>query len=165
MDLARLLGLVETGKATPLETATLRLLTPCAKMFTAKEAVAVVSEGLEVFGGQGYMEDTGLPGMLRDAQVRKCVGVGLRGLVGCVCAWLPPSLSLSLSLSLSQCVCGCAHAFAHACAGGLAGMCACTRVDEWSPALGKGEGQMYVRSQRQDQATPLGLLLQVSSKV
>lgn len=34
------------------------------------QAVAVVSEGLESFGGQGYIEDTGLPGLLRDAQVR-----------------------------------------------------------------------------------------------
>ncbi|XP_039361336.1 acyl-CoA dehydrogenase family member 11-like isoform X2 [Mauremys reevesii] len=33
------------------------------------EAIAVISEGLECFGGQGYMEDTGLPGALRDAQV------------------------------------------------------------------------------------------------
>ncbi|ROJ94329.1 Acyl-CoA dehydrogenase family member 11 [Anabarilius grahami] len=32
-------------------------------------AVSVVSEGLESFGGQGYIEDTGLPSMLRDAQV------------------------------------------------------------------------------------------------
>lgn len=29
-----------------------------------------MSEGLESFGGQGYIEDTGLPGLLRDAQVR-----------------------------------------------------------------------------------------------
>ena len=29
----------------------------------------MVSEGLECFGGQGYIEDTGLPGLLRDAQV------------------------------------------------------------------------------------------------
>lgn len=29
----------------------------------------MVSEGLESFGGQGYIEDTGLPGLLRDAQV------------------------------------------------------------------------------------------------
>ena len=33
------------------------------------EAVSVVSEGLECFGGQGYIEDTGLPGILRDVQV------------------------------------------------------------------------------------------------
>ena len=29
----------------------------------------MASEGLEAFGGQGYIEDTGLPTMLRDAQV------------------------------------------------------------------------------------------------
>ena len=29
----------------------------------------MMSEGLEAFGGQGYIEDTGLPAMLRDAQV------------------------------------------------------------------------------------------------
>jgi acyl-CoA dehydrogenase len=31
--------------------------------------VAVVSEALEAFGGAGYLEDTGLPMLLRDAQV------------------------------------------------------------------------------------------------
>lgn len=30
----------------------------------------VTSEGLESFGGQGYIEDTGLPGIMRDAQVQ-----------------------------------------------------------------------------------------------
>ncbi|TME52950.1 MAG: acyl-CoA dehydrogenase, partial [Chloroflexi bacterium] len=40
-----------------------------AKLYTAKQAVAVASEALECFGGQGYMEDTGLPRLLRDAQV------------------------------------------------------------------------------------------------
>ena len=34
------------------------------------QAMHVVSEGLECFGGQGYIEATGLPGMLRDAQVK-----------------------------------------------------------------------------------------------
>ena len=29
----------------------------------------ITSEGLECFGGQGYIEDTGLPSHLRDAQV------------------------------------------------------------------------------------------------
>ena len=33
------------------------------------QAIAVASEGLECFGGQGYIEDTGLPSILRDAQV------------------------------------------------------------------------------------------------
>jgi putative acyl-CoA dehydrogenase len=51
------------------ELALLRLLTPVAKLYTAKQAVAVASEALEAFGGAGYVEDTGLPCLLRDAQV------------------------------------------------------------------------------------------------
>ena len=47
----------------------LRLLGPVAKMYTAKAAVFVTSEGVECFGGQGYIEDTGIPTLLRDAQV------------------------------------------------------------------------------------------------
>lgn len=31
--------------------------------------MSVASEGLESIGGQGYIEDTGFPGILRDAQV------------------------------------------------------------------------------------------------
>jgi alkylation response protein AidB-like acyl-CoA dehydrogenase len=37
----------------------LRLLTPVGKLFTSKEAAAVIAEGMECFGGAGYMEDTG----------------------------------------------------------------------------------------------------------
>ncbi|KAJ8380363.1 hypothetical protein SKAU_G00011410 [Synaphobranchus kaupii] len=69
MEVCRLLGREESGLASELERHLLRLLTPVAKLYTGKQAVAVVSEGLECFGGQGYMEDTGLPRMLRDAQV------------------------------------------------------------------------------------------------
>ena len=29
----------------------------------------MASEGLECFGGQGYIEDTGLPSLFRDSQV------------------------------------------------------------------------------------------------
>lgn len=32
--------------------------------------MGVVSEGLECFGGQGYIEDTGIPAILRNNQVR-----------------------------------------------------------------------------------------------
>lgn len=35
------------------------------------------SEGLESFGGQGYIEDTGLPTFLRDAQVYYSVCIHL----------------------------------------------------------------------------------------
>ncbi|XP_029294688.1 acyl-CoA dehydrogenase family member 11 [Cottoperca gobio] len=69
MDVCRLLGREESGTATQLDAHLLRLLTPVVKLYTGKQAVAVVSEGLESFGGQGYIEDTGLPGLLRDAQV------------------------------------------------------------------------------------------------
>lgn len=64
-----LLGKAETGNATTEELALMRLLTPVAKLFTAKQAVRVASEALECFGGMGYVEDTGLPRLLRDAQV------------------------------------------------------------------------------------------------
>jgi len=64
-----LLGKQECGNATQDELARLRLLIPVAKLYTAKQAVAVASEALESFGGAGYIEDTGLPRLLRDAQV------------------------------------------------------------------------------------------------
>ncbi|HEY8430504.1 MAG TPA: acyl-CoA dehydrogenase family protein, partial [Sandaracinaceae bacterium] len=64
-----LLGKLEAGEASEREQALLRLLTPIAKLTTAKQAVAVASEVLECFGGAGYIEDTGLPVLLRDAQV------------------------------------------------------------------------------------------------
>jgi len=46
-----------------------RLLTPVIKLGTARDAIAVTSEVLECFGGAGYVEDTGLPQLLRDVQV------------------------------------------------------------------------------------------------
>ncbi|RME16355.1 MAG: acyl-CoA dehydrogenase [Bdellovibrio sp.] len=47
----------------------LRLLTPLAKLYTGRQCVSVVSELVESFGGAGYIEDTGIPRFLRDAQV------------------------------------------------------------------------------------------------
>lgn len=64
-----LLGKEETGELTEQEAALLRLLTPIVKLVTGKQAVAIASEALESFGGAGYIEDTGLPRLLRDAQV------------------------------------------------------------------------------------------------
>ncbi|XP_066459876.1 acyl-CoA dehydrogenase family member 11-like [Eleutherodactylus coqui] len=69
MEVARLLGLEETNMTTEQDEHLLRLLTPIVKLYTGKQAIAIASEGLECFGGQGYMEDTGLPALLRDAQV------------------------------------------------------------------------------------------------
>ena len=64
-----LLGRVEHGQASADQAALLRLLTPLAKLWTGKLSVALASETLECFGGAGYVEDTGLPQLLRDAQV------------------------------------------------------------------------------------------------
>lgn len=64
-----LLGKEEVGEASEEELKLLRLLIPIAKLYTAKQAISVASEALEAFGGAGYIEDTGLPRLLRDAQV------------------------------------------------------------------------------------------------
>jgi acyl-CoA dehydrogenase len=64
-----LLGKRETDEMNDEERALLRVLTPVMKLLTGKQAVAVASEVLECFGGAGYVEDTGLPRLLRDAQV------------------------------------------------------------------------------------------------
>ncbi len=64
-----LLGRAETDRLGAAQAQLLRVLTPVAKLTTAKQAVAVLSEVVESFGGAGYVEDTGLPLLLRDAQV------------------------------------------------------------------------------------------------
>lgn len=66
---AELTGRLEANEITEDQKLLLRLLTPLMKLTTAKQAVAVTSEALECFGGAGYIEDTGLPVLLRDAQV------------------------------------------------------------------------------------------------
>jgi alkylation response protein AidB-like acyl-CoA dehydrogenase len=64
-----LLGRTEGAAAEDAGGALVRVVTPLAKLTTGKQAVAVASEVLECFGGDGYVEDTGLPRLLRDAQV------------------------------------------------------------------------------------------------
>lgn len=66
---AELLGKSEQPDVDEATRNLLRLLTPIAKLTTAKAAVAGVSEAIECFGGIGYVEDSGLPALLRDAQV------------------------------------------------------------------------------------------------
>ncbi|HEX8271711.1 MAG TPA: acyl-CoA dehydrogenase family protein [Longimicrobiaceae bacterium] len=64
-----LLGAAEAGEASDDELRLLRVLTPLAKLTTARQSVAVASEVVEAFGGAGYVEDTGIPVLLRDSQV------------------------------------------------------------------------------------------------
>lgn len=64
---AELLGRHESGDTASSDL--LRVLTPIAKLTTGRQVVQTTSEVLEAFGGAGYVEDTGLPRLLRDAQV------------------------------------------------------------------------------------------------
>ena len=66
---AELTGRNEAGEINENESRLLRLLTPIMKLTTGKQAVMIASEVLESFGGAGYVEDTGLPVLLRDSQV------------------------------------------------------------------------------------------------
>lgn len=61
-----LLGKEEAGVITESEKKTLRLITPVTKLYTAKKSYAIIAECIEGFGGAGYIEDTGLPTLLRD---------------------------------------------------------------------------------------------------
>jgi alkylation response protein AidB-like acyl-CoA dehydrogenase len=47
----------------------LRVLTPIVKAVTGKLAVPCASEAMELIGGNGYIEDSPMPRLLRDAQV------------------------------------------------------------------------------------------------
>jgi acyl-CoA dehydrogenase len=64
-----LLGRADAGELDDEGRALLRLGTSLAKLTTGKQAVAIASEAMECFGGLGYLEDTGIPVLLRDGQV------------------------------------------------------------------------------------------------
>jgi alkylation response protein AidB-like acyl-CoA dehydrogenase len=68
-EFASLLGRDEGGELQAGESALLRVLTPLAKATTGRQVAAGASELVECFGGAGYVEDTGIPVLLRDAQV------------------------------------------------------------------------------------------------
>ncbi|HRG15762.1 MAG TPA: acyl-CoA dehydrogenase family protein [Pseudomonadota bacterium] len=64
-----LMGRIENGQHDDASVHLLRLITPIVKLTTAKAATQALGEVIESFGGAGYCEDTGLPGLLRDTQV------------------------------------------------------------------------------------------------
>jgi acyl-CoA dehydrogenase len=68
-ELIHLLGQAEHGEADDDARSLLRMMTALAKLTTGKQAVAVSTEAIECFGGAGYVEDTGLPVIVRDSQV------------------------------------------------------------------------------------------------
>jgi hypothetical protein len=69
---AQLLGQIEHG-AGDAELA--RVVIPLTKMSVARRSVWATSNLIESFGGAGYIEDTGLPRILRDAHVN-CIWEG-----------------------------------------------------------------------------------------
>lgn len=68
-DVIEQLDALDHSAAAPGIEALTRLTIPLAKLWTGKFAVQCLSEVVEAFGGAGYVEDTGIPGLLRDAQV------------------------------------------------------------------------------------------------
>ena len=69
MYTAVLLEKVEKNTSKIWETETLRILTPVIKLYTGKMTSEVVKEGMECIGGVGYMENSGIPNLLRDAEI------------------------------------------------------------------------------------------------
>ena len=69
LEVVRLFAVYEAGAASERDIHLLRLATPLLKLYTAKQSVALASEAIESFGGLGYLEDSGIPGILRDLQV------------------------------------------------------------------------------------------------
>jgi putative acyl-CoA dehydrogenase len=64
----RLAGAAErAGRGDAAEAALLRLALPAAKYWVCKRAPIVTGEALECLGGNGYVEDSGLPRLYRDA--------------------------------------------------------------------------------------------------
>jgi len=65
--LVELMGKQEMGTLTEQERHLYYALTPLVKLTTAKQATSVLGEVMEAFGGGGYVEDTGIPTLLRNA--------------------------------------------------------------------------------------------------
>lgn len=64
-----LMDRMETSRASEEDRRTMRMMTPLMKYWLGKRAVAVVSEGVEALGGNGYIEDWPMARVMRDAQV------------------------------------------------------------------------------------------------
>ena len=64
----RLARACETGAEAGLQTAA-RIITPAAKYWICKRAIAATAEAIEVLGGNGYIEENPLPRFYREAPV------------------------------------------------------------------------------------------------
>lgn len=124
---AELLGRIESGAASERDALLARVLIPVAKLTTGKQAVAVASEALEAFGGAGYIEDTGLPRLLADAQVLPIWegttnvlsldtlrALGQEGSIDALQAEIAGALAAATAPELASCVSAGRSALAHA---------------------------------------------------
>ncbi|CAD8090074.1 unnamed protein product [Paramecium sonneborni] len=66
---AQLFSKIQNNVANKDEEEMFRILTPLLKLYTAKICMYWMSEGIEALGALGYMENSYIPLMLRDAQV------------------------------------------------------------------------------------------------
>ncbi|KAF9322026.1 hypothetical protein BG003_008217 [Podila horticola] len=67
--LGRIEALGESSPQVQNDASLLRLFTPILKVWSAKNAFAMSQEAMEAFGGQGYMEETGIGRTMRDVLV------------------------------------------------------------------------------------------------
>lgn len=65
----RLAGALEAGASSPEQHAWLRIVTPAAKFWVCKRAIQAVAECMEVWGGNGYIEDGPMPRLYRETPV------------------------------------------------------------------------------------------------
>lgn len=69
IELSAIVGRSENKCASPTDLNLLRLITPVLKLWTAKVTTKCVQECLEGWGGVGYIEQSGMPNILRDCHV------------------------------------------------------------------------------------------------
>lgn len=69
LECARILDSIEYGSATNEEILMFRILNPMVKLYNAKMAIPTISEAIECIGGQGIIEETGIPYLYRDVQI------------------------------------------------------------------------------------------------
>jgi putative acyl-CoA dehydrogenase len=69
IDILHLFGLVETGKASQKQNILFRFLCPIIKLYTSKSSSSLILEVMESLGGTGYMEDSGVPVIVRNVFV------------------------------------------------------------------------------------------------
>ncbi|MFP6562742.1 acyl-CoA dehydrogenase family protein [Paraburkholderia sp. B3] len=69
MRLTEAFALAEDTESAPLQRAWKRIVTPAAKYWVAKRSIELAGEAMEVFGGNGYMDESPMGRLYREAPV------------------------------------------------------------------------------------------------